>query len=391
MEIIRSRRVLVLLALVVATVLLLVIQPDEEPMLRVLAPSPVLVSRAIRIDLQPTATVSGHLRPVRRAWLRFEVEGRVAERNIEPGQRVEQGQVLLVLGAEDYRDTVIQAQAEVGQAEAGLQRDRRLLKHAEHSRQLQQEEVARLNSLGERSLASKTRLGDSDALLAQRQSEEARLESSVAVAPQRVAARKAALSRAERSLDRTQLRAPFPGRINRVELGLGDYAIRNQQAVEIISDELDFYTQIRGPLARALQIGQAAQVEIQGAAYTATIISIQPDPDPETFTHAIYLRMPAEEVRSGAVAVARLPQASLADALVVPATSVLMDNGQAYLFRVHDQVLERVPVELGLRVEQQQVIVSGLATGDSVVVRDVAALADGQAVVSELSVPQRPD
>ena len=391
MEIKRSRQALVLLALIVATVLLLVIQPDEEPALRVLAPSPVLVSRATPIDLQPTEAVSGHLQPVRRAWLRFEVDGRVVERAVEPGQRIEPGQVLLTLEDEDYRDAVIQAQAEVSQAEEDLARDQRLLKHAEHSRRLQEEEVARLNSLGERSLASKTLLGAGDALLAQRQSEEARLKSSVVVGPQRVAARKAALSRAERNLDRTRLRAPFSGRINQVELELGDYAVRNQQALEMISDGLNFYAQIRGPLARALQIGQAVQVAVQDKTYTAMIASIQPDPDPDTFTHAIRLRMPVEEVRSGAVAIARLPRAPLVDALVVPTTAVLMDDGQAYVFRVSNELLQRMPVELGLRFEQQQVIVAGLAAGDPVVVRDVAALAHGQAVVSKLSDPQQQD
>jgi HlyD family secretion protein len=341
----RSRQALVLLALAAATALLLAIQPDEEPALRVLAPSPVLVSRATQVDLQPAEAVSGRLQPVRRAWLRFEVEGRVAERAAEPGQRVAQDQVLLGLEDEDYRDALVQAQAEVSQAEENLARDRRLLAHAIRSRKLQEEEVARLNSLGERSLASKTRLGDSAALLAQRQSEEARLKSSVAIGPQQVAARQAGLKRAERNLDRARLRAPFAGRINQVELEVGDYAMRNQAALEIISDQLDFYAQIRGELARALRIGQTVKVDVQGKIYQASVASIQPDPDPETFTHAIRLRMPEEETRSGSVAVAQLPRRPLADVLVIPVTAVLMDDGQAYVFKVRNELLARVAVD----------------------------------------------
>jgi RND family efflux transporter MFP subunit len=383
----RSGQALVLLTLAVASVLLLVIQPDEEPALRVLVPSPVLVSRATQVDLQPVEAVSGHLQPVRRAWLHFEVDGRVAVRAAEPGQRVEPEQVLLSLEDEDYRDALIQAQTEVSQAEESLARDRRLLKHAERSRKLQEEEVARLNSLGERSLASKTRLGDSAALLAQRQSEEARLKSSVAIGPQQVAARQAGLSRAKRNLDRTRLRAPFAGRINQVQLEVGDYAARNQPALEVISDQLDFYAQIRGALARALRIGQTVKVDVQGTIYTATVASIQPDPDPQTFTHAIRLRMPEDETRSGSVAVAHLPRHPLTDVLIIPVTAVLMDGGQAYVFHVRDELLARMPVVLGPRVDQQQVIIAGLSAGDAVVVRDVAALSDGQAVVSEMSEP----
>ena len=391
MEIRRSRQALVLLVLAVATVLLLVIQPDEDPALRVLAPSPVEVSLTERVDLQPAEAVSGHLQPARRAWLRYEVDGRVAMRAAEPGQRVEQGQVLLALEDGDYRDALIQAQADLDQATENLSRDRNLLKHAERSRKLQEEEVARLNSLGERSLASKTRLGDGETLLSQRQSEEARLRSSVAIGPQQIAAKQAGLSRAERNLDRTQLRAPFAGRVNRVELEVGDYAVRNQRALELISDQLDFYAQIRGHLARALQIGQSVQVNVQGTSYQAIVTSIQPDPDPETFTHAIRLRMPETETRSGSVAVAKLPQPPLAGVLVVPVTAVLADEGQAYVFRVSSGQLEKVAVELGQRVDQQQVVVAGLGAGDPVVVRDVAALSDGQAVVSETPVTVQQD
>jgi HlyD family secretion protein len=137
---------LILLALAVATVLLLVIQPDEDPALRVLAPSPVEVSLAERVDLQPVEAVSGHLQPARRAWLRYEVDGRVAMRVAEPGQRVEQSQELLALEDGDYRDAVVQAQAELDQARENLARDRNLLKHAERTRKLQEEEVARLHT-----------------------------------------------------------------------------------------------------------------------------------------------------------------------------------------------------------------------------------------------------
>ncbi|NIA01429.1 MAG: hypothetical protein GWP13_01470 [Planctomycetia bacterium] len=110
---------------------------------------------------------------------------------------------------------------------------------------------------------------------------------------------------------------------------------------------------------------------------------MQPDPDPATFTHAIRLRMPEAETRSGAAAVARLPLQALNNALVVPATAVLLEEGSAFVFRVQAEHLQRVQVQLGERVEQQQVISAGIDAGERVVVRDVAALADGQAVIAE--------
>jgi HlyD family secretion protein len=383
----RPRQLLILLLLTALTLLLLIIQPAEEPALRSLAPSPVLVNLVSRTDLYPVELVSGHLQPVRRAWLRFEVEGRVAERRAEAGQSVTVGDVLLALDDQDYQDALIQAQAEWQQAKEDLQRDGSLLKLAERSRKLQEEEVSRLNSLGERSLASKTRLGDAQALLAQRLSEEARLRASVNTGPQRVAARNAAMDRAQRSLDRTTLKAPFAGRVNQVQLQVGDYANRNQQALELISDQLDFYAQVRGPVARALTLGQQVTVRVGDRSYTASVAAVQPDPDPSTFTHAIRLRMPESETRSGVLAVVQLPLQPVREALVVPTTAILLEEGSAYVFTVEGEHLQRVAVQLGPRVVQQQVIVSGIDAGEQVVVRDVAALADGQVVVSEALQP----
>jgi RND family efflux transporter MFP subunit len=379
----RARQALILLPFIVVTIWLSLTRPDEEPALRALAPVAVLVNDTRLVDLYPQESVSGHLQPARRAWLRFEVAGRVAQRHVEAGQRVTEGELLLELDARDYEDALVQARAEWRQEQENLERDRALLQLAERSRRLQGEEVARLEQLGERSLTSKTLLGDAKALLAQRLSEEARLRSSVETGPQRVAARKAALDLARRNLDRTRLRAPFAGRVNQVALELGDYAGSNAQAVELISDRLDFYAQVRGPVARALKLGQEVEVQVAGEPQTATVASVQPDPDPATFTHAVRLRMPPSETRSGVTAVAQLPLRPLPGALVVPATAVLLEEGQAYLFRVVGERLKRVPVRLGPRVGEQQVIASGIDAGKTVVVRDVAALADDQLVVAE--------
>ena len=383
MQLTRPRQLLILLLLAASALLLLIIQPAEQPALRSLAPSPVLVDVVSRTNLDPHELVSGRLQPVRRAWLRFEVDGRVAERRVEPGQSVTAGDVLLTLDDQDYRDVLIQAEADWQQAEADLQRDQGLLELAERSRKLQEEEVSRLNSLGERSLASKTRLGDAQALLAQRLSEEARLRASVATGPQRVAAGKATMDRARRNLQRATLRAPFAGRVNQVKLQVGDYASRNQQALEIISDQLDYSAQVRGPVARALSLGQRVTVRVAQRSYTATLSAVQPDPDPSTFTHAIRLRMPESETRSGALAIAQLPLQPVRNALVVPSTAILLEEGGAFVFRLEGERLRRVAVQLGPRVGEQQVIVSGIDAGEQVVVRDVAALADDQVVFSE--------
>jgi hypothetical protein len=63
--------------------------------------------------------------------------------------------------------------------------------------------------------------------------------------------------------------------------------------------------------------------------------------------------------------------------VAVPATAILQDEGNAYVFRLDGDVLSRIPVTTGRHVGELVVITSGLAGGEQVVVRDVAALSDG--------------
>lgn len=380
-------QVFVLAALFGSALLILLLRPAQQPELRVLAASPVLVQPVLKQDLRPVEVVSGYLRPSRRAWLNFEVEGRVSQRLVQPGQSVVTGESLLILESEDYQDVLVQVRAELQQVQADLERDRRLLKLAERSRKLQEEELERLDSLSERSMASKTLLGNAAALLTQRMSEEARLRSSVANGPARIASRQAAVDRAQNDLARTSLRASFSGKVNQVQLEVGDFASRSREVIELTDERLEFYAQVRGAVARSMRIGQVVEVEVEDRSWQASAVAVQPDPDPVTFTHAIRLRMPESEDRSGAVAVARLPLAVLHEVLVVPATALLIEEDGAFVFRVRDDRLQRVAVLPGPRVGPRQVIREGIAAGEQVVVRDVAALADGQTVAVK---PLRP-
>ncbi|MEE9422391.1 MAG: biotin/lipoyl-binding protein, partial [Gammaproteobacteria bacterium] len=154
----------VLFLLLAITLALIWSRPEHQPELQDLAPTPVVVGSVQQTQLEPVEQVSGHLQPVRKVALQFQVAGRVAARHAEPGLRVATGQLLLELEAGDYQDAVIQARADWEQVQDNLKRDQRLLELAQKSRKLQEAEVARLNSLIERSLASKSRIGEAEAL-----------------------------------------------------------------------------------------------------------------------------------------------------------------------------------------------------------------------------------
>lgn len=369
---------LLVLGLAGAVAVLIYARPQKAPELKAQVPLRVEVVEVRRQDVRPYDRVTGRLRPARSSLLRFEVEGNLVERRVEPGQAVQPGELLLRLDDSDYRDTLIEAEARLTQEEAGLERDRGLLGLAGENVQLAQTEVARLEQLGQASLASQSLRDEAKQRLLQLQSEQARLDYSVSTGSERLAVLRAARDRAGRNLQRTGLSAPYAGRVNRVLAQVGDHLTPGVQALELIDDQtLDLYAEVNAATAAALRPGQTIEVMAGDNPLTGTLVALQRDPDPSTYTHPLKIRVSGPGLLPGQITTARLPLAPALDALVVPLSALLRDNGQHYVFVVRDHRLERRGVEPGLRFDNRQVIRSGLSMGESVVARDVNALSHG--------------
>ena len=80
-----------------------------------------------------------------------------------------------------------------------------------------------------------------------------------------------------------------------------------------------------------------------------------------------------------------LPLRPAKDALVVPTSALLREEGGQYLFLVNDGRLERRQVVAGLRIGSRQAIREGVTAGETVVARDVEVLSDDLEVEIEAS------
>lgn len=372
-----------LIALAALAVVLVLTRPDQSPQLQEPVPARVQVDSVLNHDLTPQETVSGHLAPMRRALLHFELSGQVNARLVEPGQAVEAGSMLLELAADDFRDALARAEAQLELERSNIDKDRELLRLARRNHALQQDEVARLEQLGQDSLISQSRLDESRIKLLQLQSEVASLKNSTDTAAARLRLLEAERSRAARDLQRTGLAAPFAGIVNRVLVEVGDYVTPNQTAAEVIDiSRLDLNVEVRGELADALSQGQKLGVTVSAQEVEGELVALQVDPDPETFTHALRIRIPGDAARSGSVARVRLPLRRLQHVVAVPSTAILQDDGDTYVFRFDGERLQRTAVTTGQHVGNLVVISAGLSSGERIVVRDVAALSDGMRVTA---------
>jgi RND family efflux transporter MFP subunit len=374
--------ILLLLAFVLAGWQLLANPPVKTQELKVVVPSRVEVVRVRSQDVQPFDRITGRLQPVRRSELRVEVAGNLLERRVEAGQQVDAGELLLRLDDGDYRDAVLEAEARLAQERAAQERDRQLLELMRRNVRLAQAETDRLARLGKDSLTSQSKMDETRQRLLQAQGEQARLEYSVSTGDQRLAVLASSLERARRNLQRTHLTAPYSGRVNRVLVEVGDHLSTGTLVLELIDDgALDLYAEVSGTSAAALETGQRLEVVVGDRSLIGELIALQLDPDQDTFTHPLKIRLSGEGLLPGMLASVRLPLAPRSDALVVPLSALLQEEGQSYVFVVKDDRLERRPVVPGIRAGNLRVIRSGLALDEVLVARDVAALSDDQQVI----------
>lgn len=384
-----TSRQLVASLIAIATAVVLVValvwtKKGPEAKLEELPPLKVVLLEVQRQDLSPTESLTGRLQPVRTAQLKFEVQGRVKERLVEPGVFVEQGNELIKLDAQDLQDQFIQSQSQYDIEQAGIRRDQRMLKLAKQNLELQKAEVQRYEQLNSDSLISASQLDAARQQMLTLDSQVSDLQYKVTTSKARVALKESERDLTQRNLERATLVAPFSGYVNEVNVEVGDYVTATQiVAIVVDTSSLDLQLDVRGEVVAALKLNQEINVLVGSNTIPGKLIALQPDPNISTNTHAIRIRLPGDQVQSGMLASADVPLSQQVDVLTVPVSAVSTNAGESFVYSYQDGVLDKLPVVVSNRVGSKYIIASGVEADVQIVARDVAGLKDGQRVIAE--------
>lgn len=238
------------------------------------APVEVRLATVARGPVEATVanTRAGTVKACRRARLSLQSGGRVAELRVKEGDRVQQGDLLLRLEAEDRDALVAQAHAQVTAAGRRVQQ-------ACRTADFDRRDLARSQSLAADRLISaqaldavRTRAASSaDACAA------ARAELKVAQASDRLA---------DTQLAQSELRAPFAGIVAEVNGEVGEFAtpsppgVATPPAVDLIDDSCLYVTAPVDEVdAARLAIGQRARISLdayRGRFFTGRVTRLAP-------------------------------------------------------------------------------------------------------------------
>lgn len=196
---------------------------------------------------------TGRIQPKNQVKISADVSAKIRILNVEEGQWVEQGALLVELDRETYLAAVESAEANVRSAQANAKLVRQNMRKTE-------KDYDRSKDLVSRKLESEALL---DRELAAYLVEVARYEST----QEQVEQAKAALKQALDALSKTRIYAPMPGTISDLNKEQGEIAIGSQfqeDVILIIADltEMEAQVNVDENDIVSVEIGQAAEIEV---------------------------------------------------------------------------------------------------------------------------------
>ena len=341
--------------------------------------------------------VTGTLMAEEQADVAAETPGRVVSTPIERGTRVAQGAELIRLSATETDAQMKEAEANAGQIEArlgftsGSSFDVNAVpevQNAEASYELAQSEFNRIKSLLDQRVVSQSEFEQRRTQMEAARQQYDAAKNGAAQQYQSLQAARARVTLARKALADTVVRAPFSGLVAQRMVSTGDYVTKGMKvAVVVRINPLRAQLTIPEQFVSAVAAGQPITFEVDaypGRQFEGRIRYVSPalQADQRALTAEAIVPNPANELKPGLFATARVQQPKPTPAVLVPASAVQTSAGTSRVYVVTgDRVEERV-VTVGQTVDTLLEITNGVKAGERVATTNVSKLADGTRVGS---------
>jgi len=329
---------------------------------------PVSGSLVARREVRVHALVSGH-----------EITGIEAE----AGDRVEAGQVLARLSEDVLAAQLAQAEAEYQRAEAGISQAESQIASAEANLTQAAATLERTRSLRQGGNASQAVLDQAIAAEASARAAAASARDGLGVARATLAQADAARRIARLNLDHARITAPVDGVVVARTARLGALSGGGDEPLFtlIAGGEVELEADVIETALSQLEPGDTAEIEVAGLGPVAARLRLAPAAvDPVTRLGAARIALaPDPRLRPGLFAGGWIIT-DRRQAVTVPASAILADDGGERVQVVKDGRVETRPVRAGLIWQGRREIVEGVAAGEAVVARAGAFFRSGDQV-----------
>lgn len=314
-------------------------QPKELP------PTPVEVFTVTESALVQAIDAVGTLRADQAIILKPEVTGKVEAFHVEEGKPVKKGELLISLDSATARAQLKEAQANLNLSNLTLRRTQELF-------------VRKLISAN-----------DKDTVVAKQKIDEAKVAS------------------AQAAVDKTQLVAPFDGVAGLRNVSVGDVVSVGQPLMSVVAlDPMKVDFSVSEVALDKIKTGQVVNVTVNtfsGKQFVGKVDAIDPFIDQQT--HSVAVRAVVDNhdglLYPGLFAQVKLVVNDKPNALLIPEQAIVPQGKQQMVYRITNDQVNLVAVDVGVRQAGQVEIVNGLKAGDRVVTAGQIKLHEGAKVV----------
>jgi membrane fusion protein (multidrug efflux system) len=309
-------------------------------------------------DLQDEVVLTGTLRPRAQVQVVAEVAARLLQIRRDEGARAAQGEILALLDPTDYRLSAERARASLAVAEA----------NQAHARVEKERADSLLKTGG---------ITDKDRLSAQ---------VNLQIAEAGLAQARAETSIANQQLARTEIRAPFAGRVAKRMADPGAMLAGGAPLFTFVDDSvLEFRASAPSTQYGKVRVGAPVKVTVDsmpGLAVTGRVVRVAPLVDDRSRSFETVVEVPGNSALVGGLfARASIQIGVLPGALVVPPAALVRDGtSQAQAFVIEGGKAERRTVALGVEAADAVQVTSGVKEGDVLVLDPPVALSSGSPV-----------
>jgi membrane fusion protein (multidrug efflux system) len=288
-------------------------------------------------DFSNDLNVSGSIEANEQVQIRSEVAGLVRAVNFKEGSDVTKGDLLIKIDNRELKAQLLQAETKVKLAAQIETRARKLLK----SEAISQEEYENANA-ELRLLQAQTQL-------------------------------------IEAQLSKTEIRAPFSGRIGLTNISIGSYITPSTEIVTLLSvNPVKITFSIPEKYAQMVKIGSEISFTTAGNSEVFTAKIYAKEPAIAVATRALILKAKAQNnsrlLLPGSFANINLPLENIKDAILIPTEAVIPILKGKQVFICKNGLAKAVQITSEIRTDRNVLVSSGLAVGDTVLTSGIMAI-----------------
>jgi multidrug efflux pump subunit AcrA (membrane-fusion protein) len=372
------------------------VEPSNESEAAALAvPVHTVTAEVVAVEEERVGTVRAHIS----STLQSKVMGRILAVHVQPGDRVQAGQVLVEIDAREIEAQRVKAQAAADELSAALQEVEANVQAAAQAQAAAKAQAdlatatyTRFKGLYEQGAVSRQQFDEAEARWKAAQAELARASEMYSAATnrlQQVRAKQEQVAadrrQVESLLDYTAVRAPYEGLVTEKYVNVGDMAAPGLPLVAV-EDPTDYRLEIWVPERRLADIALGREVGVVIDALGAqrilgTVVEIVPNANPMSRSGLVKVQVPPlPSLRTGLFGRAFFT-AHQAEALTIPREAVF-ERGQLRGVYVVDgrNVAHLRWITVGREKDGKVEVLSGLDAGERIVAARVPGLEEGSRI-----------